>query len=204
MKYKDINDYELINMLHESSEEAKDILFEKYKYIIDIEMKKYSRMALILGYDYNDLYQDALVGFSDALNSYRDDKEAALSSFITLCVDRKLQVAIKKAGRLKNKLLNESLSLEHIYNSYDLPLRDVLSDHSLNDPLENIVKEEKAEELVSLIKESLSDSEYEVYSLMVNGLKYDEIAVLLNKDLKQVDNAMQRIKSKIRKIMEQR
>ncbi len=204
MRYEDINDQQLINMLHESSEDAKDILFEKYKYIIDIELKKYSSMARVLGYDYNDLYQDALVGFSDALVSYRTDKHAALSSFITLCVDRKLQVCIKKAGRLKNKLLNESLSLEHVYDAYTSPLMDLLSDNKKNDPLENIVKEEKMIELVSSIRHSLSDREFEVYSLMVNGLKYDEIATLLNKDLKQVDNTIQRVKAKIKKIVDDR
>lgn len=204
MKYRDTNDEELINMLHESSDDAKDILFEKYKYIIDIEMRKYASMARVLGYDYNDLYQDALVGFSDALNSYRDDRHAALSSFITLCVDRKLQVAMKKAGRLKNKLLNESLSLEYAYDAFASPLMDLLSDNSENDPLESIVKEEKMQELVTNIKESLSDFEFEVYSLMVNGLKYDEIATLLNKNLKQIDNTIQRVKSKIKKILESR
>lgn len=204
MEYKDINDNQLISMLHESSDDAKDILFEKYKYIIDIEMKKYSRMARTLGYDLNDLYQDALLGFSDALVSYRDDRHAALPSFITLCVDRKLQVSIKKAGRLKNKLLNESLSLEHVYESYASPLMDLLSDNNENDPLENILKEEKLQELVDSIKTSLSDAEYEVYSLMINGLKYDEIATLLNKNLKQVDNTIQRVKNKIKKILQNR
>ena len=135
MRYEDINDEQLIVMLHESSEDAKDILFEKYRYIIEIELKKYSSMARVLGYDYNDLYQDALVGFSDALVSYRSDKHAALASFITLCVDRKLQVCIKKAGRLKNKLLNESLSLEHVYDAYTSPLMDMLSDNNKNDAL---------------------------------------------------------------------
>lgn len=204
MKYKEINDSQLINMLHEASEDAKDILFEKYKYIIDIEMKKYSRMARTLGYDVNDLYQDALVGFSDALVSYRDDRHAALPSFITLCVDRKLQVSIKKAGRLKNKLLNESLSLEHTYESYASPLMDILSDNNENDPLENILKEEKVKELVNSITNALSPAEYEVYSLMINGLKYDEIATLLNKNLKQVDNTIQRVRNKIKKILDNR
>ena len=140
MNYDELNDSELISMIHESSEEAKDLLFAKYKYIIDIEMKKYSSMAKLLGYDYNDLMQDALVGFSDALNSYRDDRYAALSSFITLCVDRKLQVSIQKAGRKKNKLLNESLSLEHVSNQSASPLMDLISDNNKNDPLENILK----------------------------------------------------------------
>ena len=202
MRYEEISDEQLISMVHEASDDAKDILFEKYKYIIDIELKKYSSMARVLGYDYNDLYQDALVGFSDALVSYRSDKHAALSTFITLCVDRKLQVCIKKAGRLKNKMLNESLSLEHVYDAYTSPLMDLLSDNKKNDPLENIVKEEKMAELVGSIRNSLSDREYEVFSLMVNGLKYVEIATLLNKNLKQVDNTIQRVKHKIRNIIE--
>ena len=204
MDYTDLNDSELLSMIKESSEEAKDLIFKKYKYIIDIEMRKYANMARSLGYDYNDLYQDALVGFSDAINSYRDDKNAALASFITLCVDRRLQVSIKKAGRLKNKLLAESFSLEHTYNEYTSPLMDLLSDNSENDPLQNILKEENLKELVDKIKDTLSKREYEVYSLMINGLKYDEIAMLLNKNLKQVDNTIQRVKSKIKKILEER
>ncbi len=201
MKYKDINDYELISMVRESSEEAKDILFEKYKYIIDIEIKKYLRACKGTRYDYNDLYQDALVGFSDAINSYREDKQTALASFITLCVDRKLQAAILRAGRLKNKMITDSISLEYVYDSFTSPLMDILSDNSKNDPLENIVKEEKMEELQNKIKDSLSRSEYDVYLLMVTGLKYDEIAMILKKDLKQVDNTMQRVKTKVKKIL---
>lgn len=204
MDYKSFEDGELLQMINESSEEAKDILFQKYKYIIDIEVKKYINMANMLGYDYNDLYQDALLGFADALNSYRDDKDAALPSFITLCVDRKLQVSIIKAGRIKNKLINDSLSLEHVYSQFTVPLKDILSDNSENDPLENIVKEEKLQELTDKIKEVLSDGEYEVYCLMISGLKYGEIAILLDKTPKQVDNTMQRIKNKIRKILEER
>lgn len=204
MNYQDVSDSELISMVHESSIEAKDLLFEKYRYIIDVETKKYLRMAKILGYEYNDLMQDALVGFSDALKNFRDDKEASLSSFITLCVDRKLQSSIIKAGRKKNKIINESLSLEYVYQQYASPLMDLLSDHSENDPLENILKEEKFKELLESIKNTLSDSEYEVYSLMINGLKYDEIATLLDKNLKQVDNTIQRVKNKIKKILENR
>ena len=204
MVYENYDDEQLIELMRESSEEAKDILFDKYRYIIDIEIKKYSNMANLLGYDYNDLYQDALVGFSEALNDYRDDKAAALSSFITLCVDRKLQVAIIKAGRIKNKLISESLSLDYKYDQYTSPLRDIISDNSLNDPLENIVKEEKLSDLTKKIENVLSEGEYEVYALMISGLKYGEIALLLNKNPKQVDNTIQRVKNKIKRIIEKK
>ena len=199
--YNDYNDLELLDMVRESSDEAKDVLFEKYKYIIDVEVRKYINMAHRLGYEYVDLYQDGLVGFANALNSYRDDKDTQLSTFITLCVDRSLQGGILKAGRSKNKLISDSLSLEYFYDNYSAPLKDIISDNQENDPLENMVKEENFKELVTAIEEGLSSSEFEVYSLMLNGLKYDEIALLTGKNLKQTDNTIQRIKIKTRKIL---
>jgi len=203
MDYSEINDEELVYMIKEESEEAKDILFNKYKYIIDIVIRKYVSTAMSLGFDYNDLYQEALVGFSDALNSYRDDKNSSLSSFISLCVERRLYVQMLKAKTMKHKLNMESLSLEYISDDENSPLIDFLSDNQ-NDPLESILKEEDLEELNKKIKEVLSSSEYEVYSLMSKGLKYDEIANVLGKNLKQVDNTIQRVKTKIRKIINER
>ncbi len=201
MSYSDYNDEELILMIRENSEEAKDILYDKYKYIIDIEVKKYSTIASILGYDFNDLYQDALVGFSNALASYRDDKEASLPSFITLCVDRKLQYAIRSINNQKSRLQSESLSLEHVYENAKVPLMDSISDNSANDPLLKMMNRENYKELNEKIKEMLSSNEYEVYGYMIKGLKYNEIALLLNKEPKQIDNTMQRIKNKIKEII---
>ncbi len=202
MKYEDYNDQELVLMMRESSEEAKDILFDKYRYIIDIELKKYSNIANILGYDYNDLFQDALVGFSDAIVNYREDKAASLPSFITLCVDRRLQYAIRSVNNKKSRMHSESLSLEYVYDKATLPLMETISDNSLNDPLFKMLNEEGYMELNAKIKASLSKKEYDVYEYMIKGLKYNEIAIVLGREPKQIDNAMQRIKSKIKKIIE--
>jgi len=201
MDYDVLDDNQLVGLVHESSEEAKDLLFDKYKYIIDIQLLKYKKAAKTLGYDYNDLYQDALVGFVNAINTYREEKCASLPTFITLCVDRKLHGAIIKAGRLKNKLINESLRFEQTYANFSAPLRDMISDNRKHDPLLNMVREEKIEEFLDSIKESLSDNEYTVYSLMVGGLTYNEIAVVLNKNPKQIDNTVQRLRNKIRKLI---
>lgn len=204
MNYDDYSDDYLLQMINESSEEAKDAIFEKYRYIIDIEVKKYSNMASLLGYDYNDLYQDALLGFADALNGYRNDRNASLARFITVCVDRRLQLSIKKAGRIKNKLIADSLSLDYNYEQFSSPLKDLLSDNFLNDPLEKIVKNEKLEELVESIKQNLSVAEYEVYTLMISGLNYNDIAIILDKTPKQIDNSIQRIRTKIKKLLVER
>ncbi len=204
MNYEDYSDSELYSLICESNEDAKDVLFMKYKYIIDIVIKKYAFSAMKFGFEYKDLYQEALVGFTDAINSYQEDKNTSIATFITLCVERRLQNAIKKAGRIKNKILLESLSLDHVYEQYEIPLKEVISDNSSHDPLVNITKDEEFDELLSFIEKSLSTSEYEVYKLLISGLSYHEIAKILGKQPKQIDNAIQRIKNKIKDILKMR
>lgn len=202
MSYDDYQDEELLSMIQEESDDAKDIMYEKYKYILDIIVKKYMPMASHFGILRSDLYQEGVIGFTDAIHNYRDNKDASIARFITVCVERRVQGALLKASRLKNKIMNESLSLEHTYDQFKMPLMDILSDQHENDPLENMTKEEDYKELVSKIKEELSDKEYEVFSLMVSGLGYVEIATILDQTPKQIDNAIQRIKTKVKKIIE--
>lgn len=201
--YQEYQDSELFSMICESNEEAKEILYNKYKYVIDVIIKKYIYTAKKLGVEYNDLYQEGLVGFADALNCYDESKNVLLSSFIGLCVERRLQNAVLKAGRLKNKILLESLSLDHEYGEHQIPLKEMIQDQKNSDPLQGITKQEELDELLSHIKKNLSKQEYEVYELMIHGLSYQDIALVLNKSLKQVDNTMQRIKNKIRSILKE-
>lgn len=204
MDIEETNDSELFSLICEENEDAKDILYKKYKYLIDIIIKKYAFAAMRVGFEYKDLYQEALVGFSDAIRSYKDDKNSSLASFICLCVERRLQNSILKAGRVKNRIFLESLSLEHVYEQYDVPLKDVISDENSHDPLFNITKEEAFDELVKTINEVLSESELEVYKLLITGANYNEIAKILNRNPKQIDNAIQRIKNKIKLILKNR
>lgn len=203
MKYDDYSDSQLVSLINESSEEAKDILYDKYKYIIDIMMKKYSKTARKLGVNYYDLHQEALVGFADALRCY-NDHSSSLPTFITLCVERKIKVCLMKANTHKSKLNEYALSLEYVYDAYNIPLMDTIKDRDDKNPLVNITNEENFLELLNTIKENLSDFESEVFSLLVNGVNYKEIALLLDKEPKQIDNTLQRIKAKVRKILDSR
>lgn len=200
MQYKNIDDEELMYMIRENDETAKSIAYEKYRYIIDIVIRKYARVASFKGIEYNDLYQDALVGFVDALNKYTSDL-SSIATFITLCVDRKLQNTLRQASTLKSKINKESLSLEYEYDKYKQPLMDIISDNNENNPLVKIEENENDNELVEKIKKELSDAEKEVFSLMINGLDYLEIALILNKTPKQVDNTRNRIRFKAKKIL---
>ena len=120
---------------------------------------------------------------------------------MSLCIDRRLQNTILKAGRLKNKILLESLSLDHVYTEYQIPLREMISDKN-SDPLFGISIQEEVKELKEKIRNSLSQSEYVVYQYMEKGFTYQAIALVLNKTPKQVDNTIQRIKNKIKRIIE--
>jgi RNA polymerase sporulation-specific sigma factor len=202
MNYQEYSDSELYSMICESNEEAKEIIYTKYKYIIDVIIKKYVYSAKKLGVEYNDLYQEGLVGFADALNHYDESKKVQLSTFLSLCIERRLQNAILKAGRLKNKILLDSLSLDHEYGEHQIPLREMISDEK-SDPLFGISKEEDYNELLAKIKKYLSDFEYEVYSLLIHGLSYQDIALVLNKSPKQIDNTIQRLKHKIKTIFKE-
>lgn len=203
MKYTDIDDNELYYLVCEENEEAKDILFLKYKYIIDLLIKKYAFAGMKYGLEYKDLYQEGLVGYADAIKSYQEGKNATLATFITRCVNRRLQKTIRNAKRTKNMFLLDSLSLDYTDENNEIGLLNVLSDNKYN-PLVSISLEEDFDYLLEEIKKSLSPSEYEVYKLLVSGLNSSEISSLLQKTSKQIDNAMQRIKNKIKNILKTR
>ncbi len=185
---------------NKTEEEIKDILYEKYKYIVDILMHKYRSLALSLNIDLHELEQEASFAFTDAINSYQSDKNAKLSTFISLCIDRRIKKIIKKNTSEKAKMLNNTYSLDYDYNEEGTTLKDLISDESENDPLNSLTNKEDYEELIEKIKEALSSSEYEVFKLYSNGFDYQTIALLTNKNAKQIDNTIQRLKHKIREI----
>lgn len=199
---KEYSDSELLMMMNEHSEYAKDYLYKKYEYIVKIYVKKYKNMAYVLGMEIKDLNQEALVGFSDALISYNEKESAKLATFISLCVERRIQAALLKASRKKNVVLNEALSLEHEYNDFNVTLADILSDNNENNPLTKMTRNEHYSRLVNDIMESLSNNEKDVLFLMIDGFNYKEIATLLNLEPKSVDNTIQRIKNKVKGIVE--
>ena len=187
--------------LAKASDEAKNELYKKYKYIEDILIRKYASMAGYLNIDMNELISEAAYAFSDAINSYQNDRNAKLSTFISLCIDRRLQKLIKKYSSEKAKILNNTYSLDYDYNEDGVTLKDLISDSSNNDPLKKLAEEQEYDELLNKIKNALSESEYEVFKLYSGGFDYQTIALITNKNSKQIDNTIQRLKHKIRDIL---
>ncbi len=194
------NDIELTQMVCENNEDAKDFLYEKYHYIIDIIISKYKKTIYALGMDINEVRQEAMLGFTDALIKYNDSKETSLPTFISLVVERKIQNAVRKAETQKNKIHNEAYSLEYDYETFNRPLEEIIGD-STKDPLRKLESEENYKELTKKINESLSPFEKEVYDLIINDFNYIDIAKILNKEPKQIDNTIQRIRNKIKDLI---
>lgn len=196
----EFNDEKLITMFSENDEDAKNILYDKYSYIISIILAKYKRTIYALGIDISEVKQEAMLAFTDALIKYSSDKSTSLPTFISLVVERKIQNCIRKAETTKNKVNTEAYSLEAEYEAFKRPLEEILGDSSL-DPLHKMENEERLEELTKKINDDLSPFEKDVYKLVINGFGYQDIAKILNKEPKQIDNTIQRIRNKIKDLI---
>ena len=189
-------DSELEFYLHDNNEDAVDIVYEKYKYIIDVLISKYRRVFYALNIDIDEVKQEANLAFSGAIYSYNQDKDTSMSTFITLCVERKIRQVIKSHETVKSRVYSETLSLN---GKSDVNLEDFIGDETY-EPLKTVENIDTLEYINNEVKNILSSSELEVYNLMIQGLDYVEIAKVLDKTPKQIDNSIQRIRIKLKKI----
>ena len=197
--YDDYNDNELIYLIYDFNEDANRILHEKYYKIIKIKVAKYRALAKRIGLDTCDLMQEGLLGLEEAINSYRDNKDMKFSSFANMCIERQILSVVNYHSRKKHSFLNDSCSID----AEDEKGRTML-DYSLKsdtDPLMMMEKEEEKNSIYDLMTKDLSKLEKEVFELKLNGLDYREIARLLNKSYKSIDSALQRIRVKLKKIL---
>lgn len=200
-KYKDCNDFELLYLVCEQNDEAYEILYEKYKPIIEIKVKKYLKYASSKGLDYNDLVQEGMVGFSEAIKDFKVQKDVKFSTFANLCIDRQISSAVISANRKKHRLLNESLSLDDNPSESTKTLIDFVFDKNNLDPSNYIANLETELEIYNQISEALTPFEKEVFDLKIKNFSYKEIMNILNKSYKSIDSALQRIKIKLNKII---
>ena len=202
MKYNNIEEKELYSMVCETNEEVQKKMYDYCEPQIKYVIKKYINAAVNYGIDPKDFEQEALLAYSNAINTYDEKKDAGLKTFVSLCVERRLMKVIKSAKRYKNKINNENLSLEYEYSNSGVLLKDILADNDA-DPLIKFSEEEYLEQIKIKIKYILSDFEYQVYEYLIEGLNYLEIAKILDKNVKQIDNTIQRVKKKIKLIVEE-
>lgn len=199
-EYKN-NDYELLYLISENNEEAKELFYNKYKPIIEMKAKKLSRVAQSKGYDYNDLVQEGMIGLTNAINSFSDQKDVQFTTFANLCIERQMASFIRNISAGRHKILNDSVSFETT-NSYGSPLINLLDDKNVN-PETSFIESEEKEDLYNDIVSILKDVEVEIFELRAKGFSYKEIASLLNITEKSVGKHIERIKNKINKILDE-
>jgi RNA polymerase sporulation-specific sigma factor len=199
MDYKDYNDYELLSYIAEKNEDANNIMIKKYEPLINKIASKMLPFCKNNGLELSDLVQEGMIGLNHAIDRYQERENILFYTYAKTCIERKIISVVIAANRSKNKILNESISYDDEEN---LLLNFVKSD-SLS-PEEAVINLELEETLMNEIKEVLTDLEDQVFELLISGFKNKEIAMILDKDQKSVDNAKDRIKIKIKKVLENR
>ena len=188
-------DNELAFYLQDNNEDAIDIVYDKYKYIIDVLLNKYKRVFYALNIDLDEARQEANLAFSYAIFSYDERRTATLSTFINLCVERRIRSVIKKYETIKNKVFSESISFDNTLG--DVSLNEIIGDETY-EPLKTLVNIDTLDYINKEVKNLLSKGEIDVFNLLQEGLNYIEISEKLNKTPKQIDNTIQRIRYKLK------
>ncbi len=204
--YKDMSDEQLLQEIKlNSNEEALEFLICKYKDLVASKVGKY----FMVGAERDDIMQEGMIGLYKAIKDYKSENKNSFKSFANLCIERQLITAIKTSNRQKHLPLNSYLSLNMTaYNSEesdnDTEVVDVLDTNLIEDPLDTITKKEYMNTVGNVIDTSLSAFEKKVLNKYVQGESYVKIAQQLEMPVKSVDNAIQRIRKKtIRNLNEQ-
>ncbi|MBR3606289.1 MAG: RNA polymerase sporulation sigma factor SigH [Lachnospiraceae bacterium] len=202
-KYVGISDEELILRYRDGEEEAIDYLINKYKNLV---RKKAGSMFLIGG-DHDDLIQEGMLGMFKAVRDYDVGRDVNFFTFADLCVSRQIYTAVQASNRKKHLPLNTYISIygqvsreEEGEGESPIFLNRILGTQEEN-PEEMVLAQERLEDIEAAIEQELSSFERKVFELHLTGMTYTEIAKVLGRDEKSTDNALQRIKVKIRKII---
>lgn len=196
-KYNRITDEQLIQRLRDGEKEIMDYLMEKYKNLV----RKEANAMYLLGGENDDLIQEGMIGLFKAVQDYNTEEEASFFSFARLCITRQMYSAIEASKRKKHSPLNSYISL-YDKNDEKAALIETMEASSETNPEELLIGREHAELIESKLEEQLSDLENRVLYLHMLGTDYKTIARLLDKSPKTIDNALQRIKAKTQRILE--
>jgi len=194
-------DEEIIRDAKCGDEEALEFLINKYKGFVRAKARTY----FLIGADREDIIQEGMIGLYKAIRDFRGDRLSSFRAFAELCITRQIITAIKTATRQKHIPLNSYVSLNKpiFDDESDCTLLDLISEESLNDPEELIISREELAVIEEKMSEILSNLEWEVLSKYLQGRSYQEIAADLDRHVKSIDNALQRVKRKLEKYLDE-
>lgn len=196
--YRQATDEELIVRLRDGEEAITDHIMDKYKNLV----RNKAGSMYILGADREDLIQEGMIGLFKAIRDYDSGRDASFFTFAELCISRQMYSAVQAAGRMKHIPLNSYISLYDGSDGEDGEdgLMGTLADRGRS-PEELFIDKENVELLEKRMEQELSGFEKQVLDLYVTGMSYGQIAKVLGRDEKSTDNALQRLRTKIRKML---
>ena len=201
--FANMTDEEIVRLAQRDKDGAAlEYLLNKYKNFVRAKARSY----FLIGADHEDIIQEGMIGLYKAIRDYREDRLSSFRAFAELCVTRQIITAIKTATRQKHIPLNSYISLNRpIYEEdSDRTLLDVITEDSPSNPEEMLIDREDLSVIEGRIGQMLSDLEKEVLIRYVEGKSYVEISEEMNRHVKSVDNALQRIKRKLQKYLDEK
>ncbi|SFF00988.1 RNA polymerase sporulation sigma factor SigH [Alteribacillus iranensis] len=192
----------LVEKVRSGDSASLEFLINKYKNFVRAKAKSY----FLIGGDHEDIVQEGMIGLYKAIRDYRGDKLSSFRAFAELCITRQIITAIKTATRQKHMPLNSYISLDKpLYDEEsERTLLDVLCGSRVSDPEELFINQEQVDDIEGKIREILSELEQKVLMLYLDGRSYQEISGELNRHVKSIDNALQRVKRKLERHVEVR
>ncbi len=199
--YPEMLDEDLVEAAKAGDHRASEFLIHKYRNFVRVKAKAY----FLIGADREDIIQEGMIGLYKAIRDFRRDKLSSFRAFAELCITRQIITAIKTATRQKHIPLNSYISLNKpIYDDdSDRTLLDVIGSLKVADPEELVINQETSARMRQRIRQNLSDLEHRVLNLYLDGKSYQEMANELQRHVKSIDNALQRVKRKLEKNLEQ-
>lgn len=199
--YSTMLDEELVENARLGSTQALECIINKYKNFVRAKARTY----FLIGADREDIIQEGMIGLFKAIRDYKEDKLSSFRAFAELCITRQIITAIKTATRQKHIPLNSYVSLNKpvFDEESDRTLMDMLSEASISDPEELIINREDLNNIEERMGEVLSGLELEVLDSYLQGKSYFEISKDLNRQVKSIDNALQRVKRKLEKYLDE-
>lgn len=194
------SDETLIDRLRDGENSVIDYIMDKYKHLVRSKAKS----MYILGADTEDLIQEGMIGLFKAVRDYDCGRDASFYTFAELCISRQMYTAVQASRRKKHWPLNSYVSLNGENKEQEeehAGMGEVLSTGQGGDPEALFLDKERMEYLEGQIDKELSTFEKQVLDLYLTGMSYSQIAKVLGRDEKSTDNALQRVKSKIKKIL---
>ena len=199
-QFDHLTDEQLVEQVHLGNTDALDFLISKYRLFVKAKARSY----FLVGADREDIIQEGMIGLYKSIRDFKEDKLASFRAFAELCITRQIITAIKTATRQKHIPLNSYVSLDKpIYDEEsERTLMDIITSPVIDDPEYLMINREDYRYLEQKMAEVLSELEQQVLIRYLEGQSYNEISEELNRHVKSIDNALQRVKRKLERHLE--